>query len=287
MSQLGGSRAVGAVIWLAGMLEYIRLGICRHAGAQAYVGQAIWSAGLGVTALLLSACVPGTKLSDGRLSQMEPGDNSTRMGLQIDKSAAPAELSYLSSGTCDYSENLTFTTGAQRQNDMRISIKPVKGNVYFVVDRNDGKVSGYLMDHTGRLQDFNSESISTGERYNKEKFEQVGQRPNSNITTNSTVVTEFSLEFPEYRRHPRAPGDTAATIRGEDGAVWASYKYVGMTNYNGSRAAVFDIVRDAPGLSGNEPILVGFSIVDARTAMPILLVYRQASSIRLERISCS
>ena len=60
-----------------------------------------------------------------------------------------------------------------------------------------------------------------------------------------------------------------------------------MTNYDGSRAAVFDIVGDSPGLSNRGPALVGFSIVDARTAMPLLLVYEQASSIRLERISCS
>ena len=96
----------------------------------------------------------------------------------------------------DYSERLTFTTGAQRQNDLQISIKPVKGNSYFVVDRSDGKVSGYLLDHTGRLLDFNSESVSTGEQYNEEKFNQVGRTANSNISTTSTVVTEFSLEFP-------------------------------------------------------------------------------------------
>jgi hypothetical protein len=60
-----------------------------------------------------------------------------------------------------------------------------------------------------------------------------------------------------------------------------------MTNYDGRAGAVFDIMRDSPGLSSNEPSLVGFSIVDVRTAMPILFVYSQASAIHLERISCS
>ena len=103
------------------------------------------------------------------------------MGLRIDSTAPPPELSYPSSGTCDYSERLTFTTGAQRQNDLQISIKPVKGVSYFVVDRSDGKGSGYLLDHTGRLLDFNSESVSTGEQYNEEKFNQVGRTVNRTL----------------------------------------------------------------------------------------------------------
>jgi hypothetical protein len=69
---------------------------------------------------------------------------------------------------------------------------------------------------------------------------------------------------------------------------WANFVYRGVTSYNGMQAALFDIEyigpHDHPEYG---PPLVGFIIVDAQTAMPILLAFKSGTEKHFEQISCS
>jgi hypothetical protein len=217
------------------------------------------------------------------------------MGLKIDASTSPPKLSYPSTAMCWYDEKVHHKLGStipDHEYKVRVSIRTVKGRLLLVMTSDNGSISSASIDPLGKLYDFN---IATDgpefERSNPGTAGQVAtqilQRDQS-IGVRKHILNEISLEIPEYERAPQRPGDTVGHVRSEDGMDWANFVYRGVTSYNGMQAALFDIEyigpHDHPEYG---PPLVGFIIVDAQTAMPILLAFKSGTEKHFEQISCS
>jgi hypothetical protein len=262
-----------------------------------YAMPTVYVLGLSV---LISGCNSTNlaKLANGQYSNLDSADNSLRMSLAIDRPVSSPKLSYPSAALCWYHENQGQASGSSSEGRVKVSMQPVGNNIFVTLDGKDG-LSSALVDHSGKLIDFNFQNPAAPDlgRYNPGVSKQLNKKmldqfhAQSSLKGNNThAISNFFL--PEYVHPPREPGDTVAYARSEDGAVWASYTYRGVANYNGTSAAILDLQRNVPGLPDYGPILMGFSIVDAQTAMPILKVFRtgnpgQYTQSRLEQISCS
>jgi hypothetical protein len=235
-----------------------------------------------------------TVLSNGQISTMESEDNSLRTSLAIASVPLPIELSYLSTGTCLYDQTIAIVNGPRTDRQTKITIRPVRNYVYFAFDHGDGRVSGYLIDHVGKIYSYNSQQITSSEACTPETRERLDRdilaqaRANKPIFSGDAhVIDDFPVEFPQYIRESLMPGDVAAYVRSEGGGNWGRYRYVGITDYHGVRAAVFDLTRDPPPGSTLRPLLVGFNIVDIRTAMPLYVGFKLGSTIQFRQIACS
>lgn len=78
---------------------------------------------------------------------------------------------------------------------------------------------------------------------------------------------------------------TVARIADENGNTWAIIKYRGMMEFHGINSAVFDYVMATPSASRQQRVVSGFSIVDIRTMMPLLLVLDAGSEMQLIQTS--
>ena len=82
-------------------------------------------------------------------------------------------------------------------------------------------------------------------------------------------------------------GDWVAILPGEDLNPWAAWRFVGLTTYQGTQAAVLDLRRTMPAHVERGPILIGYNVVDLRNGLPLLVVLDAGSHIRTELEGCT
>jgi len=249
---------------------------------------ACWRMALHV-ALPIAACFTITSCVSST-SALDSQDDALRSGLIIDKQPLP-ELAYPATQVCQYTlDNVSMAGGPHTHDSLRVTFSPVKNNLHVVLDLGGGKASGYLISRSGKLYSYNAQSRYSPDIYNPETQQTVGNEAVSKATRSSPQSTNFHafnpfvMEFPEYAGGPWAPGNVVATVRSDDGSISAVYQYAGVSYYRGKRVAVLDLLHTRP--SGNT-VVVGFSLVDVQTALPIDLVFNSGSSIHLEQVSCS
>ena len=69
------------------------------------------------------------------------------------------------------------------------------------------------------------------------------------------------------------------------GAVWVQFIYAGSTTYRGREGLVLDLVRLMPTM-GDRPIVVGYTVMDAKTALPLVTTLQLGSRYHLEQRGC-
>lgn len=266
--------------------------------------RSLWVLSVAVT---LSACQVGTILPDGQLSIMSKETTRLRAQLTI-TSTAPLEmpLIYHPVGSCTYREVrapyiltpndlvellMKAIYETPMENLVKLSIKAKKGMLHVVIRRNDQDPSTYLMSNRGKLYDFNAIDPSSSERVasaasQKKPYELKAVRDSRYASP--FPVNEFSLIIPEYSVIPLGAENLAARIFSEDGIPRAGYKYRGTTFFDGVRAGVFDLVRFEPMNPLYGPPVIGCSIVDLSTTLPLLVVLDSSGSkYQFERVSCT
>ena len=144
------------------------------------------------------------------------------------------------------------------------------------------------MERNGKIDDFN-EVTNTGERVTSENFNQYAEQQlaasKERRLNNPHVLNTISVVLPEYSGSPRAINDVVAEVKMEDGSMWATYKYRGITQYRGSPAYVLDLERVPEGTQ--DKVVMGFDVVDSKSMLPLLLVLDAGTNSHLEQVSCS
>lgn len=253
--------------------------------------RAIWLFSLAFT---LTACQGITTLPDGQISIMHGVSNRLRGQLAITSVDPQIAVSYIPVKDCSYREMREALNEPQMERRLDLSIKAIENRLLVVIRGDYHNVSTYLISKSGKLYDFNAIDPSRSERVTPQNYEEVTNRKlrQMNATRDPRyqalhLINEFSLAIPEYTTTFMRVGKTVAVVLSEDGNLWGEYKFRGTTLFGGIRAGVLDLVRTQVTLPQYGPTVVGFSVVDLTTMLPLIVVIDSGSTYQLERISCS
>lgn len=258
----------------------------------------IWAFSVAVT---LSACQFNIILPDGQLSIMSKESSRLRAQLAI-TSTAPLgmPLIYHPVESCSFREVRMLYYETPTDSLVKLSVRAVDKRLQVVLDRDKGAMSNYLISNRGKLYDFNAIDLSTSEQVTPDNYKAVSQQKlikmkallESHYTSPSHTsphpINEFSLVIPEYTAISLGTETRAALIPSIDGIPRAGYEYRGTTFFDGVRAGVFDLVRYHPMNPLYGPPVIGFSIVDLSTTLPLLVVLDSSGfKYEFKRVSCT
>lgn len=252
--------------------------------------------------------ISNTILPDGQLSIMTKESNRFRAQLAV-TSTAPLgmPLIYHPVESCSFREVRVLYDEAPTDHMVKLSIiKTVEEKLLVKFHRNDRDLSTYIISNRGELYGFNTIDPSSSERVTLDNYNAVSQqklnkteallelRYTSLIHASPHPINEFSLVIPKYTAISLSTGTPAALIPSlpkagyKYGIPRAGYEYRGTTFFHGVRAGVFDLVRYDPMNPLYGPPVIGFSIVDLSTTLPVLVVLDSSGfKYQFERVSCT
>jgi hypothetical protein len=171
---------------------------------------------------------------------------------------------------------------------------------------NNRGLSTYVISNRGQLYGFTAIDPSSSERVTPDNYKAVSQqklnkaeallksRHTSLIGESPHPINEFSLVIPTYTANSLSTGTPKAFIPSLPRADYrysiskAAYEYRGTTFFHGVRAGVFDLVRYEPMNPLFGPPVIGFSIVDLSTTLPLLVVLDSSGfKYEFKRVSCT
>jgi hypothetical protein len=192
---------------------------------------------------------------------------------------------------CVYTQDLSKLGGTKITETFTLHSAPVatNGENLFVTETaTDNQVSSFLIDSTsGKLLDFKSIDPTDGQRYTPENATQTAQEAFANMpparqANDPHYINGFQLFMPEFDGVDFNPNDAVANVTQEDGNVWATYVYRGITEYNGVTGPLFDLMRtDTKGTR-----LAGFMVFDTMNMTPLLSVLDSGTTATFTRRSC-
>ena len=243
------------------------------------------------------ACAPLTQLDDGRTSGLTAEGNALRLSVPLQGQATPVRFSYRPIKSCTFTEKTSGPTISATNRRLILSIRPISDKLQIVVVRDSDPPETYLINRSGHLYDFNAQNVlhpgnrvttdnqATIARNNVSETSKAARAPTFHGAIHA--INDFNLYVPEYTSGLVRPGQTVATIvTMDDLQPYASYRYMGTVDYQGNQVALLDLSRKMPGFENRGPIIVGFSLVDIRTSLPVLTVFDAGFHRTLERVSC-
>lgn len=245
-------------------------------------------------AVMLSACqAKAILLPDGQISLMSKENSHVRARLTI-ASTAPLgnPLPYHPVATCLFLEERAKYSEAITDNKIELTItNPIKDWLQVIIRRNNRR-STYTMSNLGELSDINAIDPASSKRVTRENYKAISQQKMKALRGSSNaplyIVNEFSLVIPQYSKISLGTGNPAAWIYSEDGIPRAGYEYRGTTVFNGVHAAVFDLLPFTPMDPSHGPPVIGFSVVDLITMLPLLVIFDSyGSKYSFQRLACS
>lgn len=129
----------------------------------------------------------------------------------------------------------------------------------------------------------------SGEKYDYNAADASGRRLTPNEFNRARGeggpgMNNIDLYIPAFRPGPANPGDVVARLRNSDGIVQAVFVYKGLTSFKGREAVLLNLAMATP--EGTAGRTVGFSIIDAQRALPLMFAAAGRPSIRVEQIEC-
>jgi hypothetical protein len=225
---------------------------------------------------------------------MTEQNNAFRSGLSIAQPMAPVSLTYTLIPHCTFHETVTPIVGSTRDTITDFKMKPVNDQFLLVIQHGAAPPDTMVIARNGHLIGFNyASAVSNGNarvsadnqaQNDDELIQRI--RESRPAAPSPHAINEGTVYFPEYQATRLTVGAPAAIIRSEDRAPWATMRFMGVTRYGGKTAAVLDIEREMAAFKDRGPILIGMSIVDLRTSMPLLTVLDVGSHLRFEQIGC-
>ena len=166
-------------------------------------------------------------------------------------------------------------------------VRPVRDRFLVSMIASDGEASTALIGSDGELFDFNMVHDVTGERVSRDNYQAYAQRRLSEMRTpGSHVINTVGWMTPHYLVTGARYGDVVAEIDDERGGVWARYVYAGTTTYQNRPAVILDLLY-AQGQTNGGPIVVGYSVMDRATGLPLTAVLQVGSRTRLQQSGCT
>ena len=242
--------------------------------------------------VMLSGCQGVTTLPDGQISSMHGINSRLRGQLAITSIEPQIARAYEPVKGCSYRVEVRELYQPPKEGGLVLSMKAVKNRVLVVLRDDYNNLSSYLISKRGKLYDFNEViDHSNPERVTSDNYKEVANSKLAKLKATRDpryvaphIINEFSLLIPEYTVTSMRVGDTVAVVSSEDGALWGEYKFRGETYFGGIRAGVLDLVRTQVKYGAT---VVGFSIVDLNTMLPLVVVFDEGSMYQYKRISCS
>lgn len=251
-----------------------------------------WRPRIGIAFLVLIATtVSGcalSRLDNGNQSAMDASFNQLRNSIVIDPSSPVLHMRYHLRGQCRYKETAAGPDGTSASE--AVVVFTPRRDKTFISTMQLGHLGGYTgsefasIDRTGRLIDFNSHIVGRGlsatvtpqtaRRIAQELIQKEANRQKNNIFISKNSIHELndiSIDFPHYISDAQYVGSVVAYVSIEGGGIYGPYIYRGITDYQGHRAALLDLMRTMPDL-GSSPVTTGFGLFDISTGLPLLVV---------------
>jgi hypothetical protein len=243
------------------------------------------AAALAWALVMLGGCQTLPSLPDGRLTTLEPAAAARRASLAISVNPLDATPRYRATDSCRYSLTNTYLKTSDQQT---WKVTPVRDRLLVNMDDRVRGVSTALIAPNGQLFDFNLVNAQTGQRSTSETFgDDAGVLASSlQKKAGGHAINELQLFLPHYEVESATYGDVVARIHDENGGVWAQFIYAGDSQFSGRRVVVLDLVRRMETMADAGPVVIGFNLVDAETALPVLSVLDLGFLYRLEQLGC-
>jgi hypothetical protein len=214
--------------------------------------------------------------------------SALRAGLFPQPATLPPAPGYRPMPGCTYQTTYAAAPGAAlRSVQTNLVIRPVKNRL--LATASVGTIrSTTLMTPDGVVQDFNWTSFIDGKRWTRENYSGMARAELAKRQPGERAyyLRETDLIFPIFRPGGLTPGQVAATVGTYDDAQYASFIYRGVLPYHQREAVLMDLVRVLPTTTGPAPVIIGFSLVDFETRLPLLLVLQPGSLFRMEELTC-
>lgn len=230
---------------------------------------------------LLSACASVISMPDGRTTSMDEAAVAERFARPISTVGMATMPAYQAGLVCSYSLRTQIDAGAI---PWTWTTRSVRDRILVQMDGPYSEPSTVLIGTNGELFDFNIVDVLTGERQTAENYQALS---NAKMAANpgARMINTVELEFPHLLVSTAQYGDVVSRIFDSSGTVWAQFIYAGSTTHQGHQGLVLDLVRLMPTM-GNRPIVVGYTILDAATALPLVTTLQAGTRYHLEQRSC-
>lgn len=175
----------------------------------------------------------------------------------------------------------TYNAGYGSQSSPQsITVQPVKNRLLVTSDNNVGGRSTAIISATGYRYSFNIFDPRTGSQISSDRWS--GQMASDGVS----LKNNFDLFVPEYISGPKDFGQIVSLVKDSQGKVDAAFVYAGVGNYQGRDVILLRFVVNPTGATSDINRAVGYSVIDARRALPIKLSIGRGPNIRLESTGC-
>lgn len=241
-----------------------------------------WRTGLlAMSCALLSACAGLATMPDGRTTSLDEATVAERFARPISTTGVAAMPEYQAGLVCAYTVRTHLDAGGV---PWTWTTRAVRDRILVQKEGPYPEPSTLLIGADGELFDFNVIDDMTGERQTAENYQ---ARANAQMAANpgARIINTVELGLPHLQVSAAGYGDVVSRVLDSGGEVWAQFIYAGSTTYRGRPAVVLDLVRVMPTM-GNRPVVVGYTVMDAATALPLVSTLRLGSRYHLEQRGC-
>jgi len=250
--------------------------------------------------IFLTGCLIIATLPDGQQSIMSAELNLQRANLIIDPIQLNQALHYTPKKKCLYKEfRLEYGNNSAEIYDTFLTVKSIKEKYLLIIKKENSRISTTstaLINPNGEILDFNLVDPSDNMRLTVENYrtvisekkrqlkEKVGYTYAPEKTHYLNPVSIFMPEFinPEYI----TPNTVVAQVKSDDGSVWGSFLYQGVSVFKGKHVLVLDLITNSDTFD-NKPVIAGFYLMDISSKLPIYTVFDAGSKIITEHIYCN
>jgi hypothetical protein len=178
-------------------------------------------------------------------------------------------------------KSCSYNAGYGAQNSPQsFTIQPVRNRLLVTSDNKVGGRSTAIISNLGYRYSFNVFDPRTGSQISSDRW--TGQMASQGVS----LKNNMDLFVPEYIPGPKDYGQIVSLIKDATGKVATAYLYGGVGQYQGRDVILLRIVVNPTNAKDDINRSVGYSLVDARRALPIKLSAFRGPNIRLDSTGC-
>lgn len=228
---------------------------------------------------LMAGCASLATMPDGRSTSLDEATVAERFSRSISTEGTAALPRYQPGLVCAYTLEANAESGAWTW-----TTRAVRDRILVQMQGPYAEPSTVLIGRDGQLFDFNVVDVLTGERETAENY-QARSRAKVAASPGARMINTVEIELPHFQVAEARYGDVTGRVLDSGGEVWAQFVYAGSMTFRGRPALVLDLVRLMPTM-GNRPVMVGFTLVDAATGLPLVSTLQLGTRYRLEQGGC-
>lgn len=275
-----------------------------HHMGQLFLGliipKVIRSHGVIVLVLLAAGCggPAGTRLVGGQLTSLDDEAAAIRFGLAVSPQTSPISFRYRGGQRCRYMITNVSSRGVTSRREQRITTRQVGNRVQVVLENVAGGAAPgtYLIGLNGQVLDYNERAgrdtiENQRQRMEEARREQIRQ---FGRLDGLQIPFSFSQLFPYFREDLLYSSRTSVSVEDLEGKPFLDGVFTGVARYQGRDVLVIDFTMRDPsnyfvimGRDVTPRALAAFTLLDARTTMPVVSAFGAGGRWRLVQTSCS